>query len=206
MGSWCTFCIVTLFFFTWYIVHIFWFHYLFICIFYFFMYVGQLFRQVVPHLYDPYDCTRVASSVLKGWCLWGLSFSFHHHCRLPGSGSHWPSLGPLKQPSNWCSVSIVHSSEQTLYCWWWHFSASKLSLAPFVYTIKPKHHNFIALGLCTNKTGWLEHMKRCMCTTFLGIREMQTKPQWGTTSQLTRINIYTYFNIWGDVLKRNKYW
>lgn len=29
-------------------------------------------------------------------------------------------------------------------------------LAPFVYTVKPKHHNFIALGLCTNKTGWLE--------------------------------------------------
>lgn len=40
----------------------------------FFMDVEQLFRQAVPHLHDPDDCTRVASSVLKGGCLWGLSF------------------------------------------------------------------------------------------------------------------------------------
>ena len=158
---------ITLFFFTWYIVHIFWFHYLFICIFYF---LG-MWSNYSDRLYHTYMTLTTAHGLLP--VCWRDDVS------------HWPSLGPLKQPSNWCSVSTVHSSEQTLYFWWWHFSASKLPLAPFVYTEKP---NTITLSLLVcapiKPDGLNKHMKRCMCKIFLGIREMQTKPQWGTTSHL----------------------
>lgn len=85
-----------IFFFTWYIVNIFCFHYVFICIFHFFYGCGAIIQTGCTTLTWPWWLYTGCFQCAEGRMSLGSVFSFHHHCRLPGSGSHWPSLGPLK--------------------------------------------------------------------------------------------------------------